>query len=75
MDTMVLERPKVARKSAGYTMPKIVPLHSAEEEALGIPWYMTMEEALAELEQAEREFAAGLGMTTKELLKRHPEWL
>jgi hypothetical protein len=34
-----------------------------------------MEEALAELEQAEREFAAGLGMTTKELLKRHPEWL
>jgi hypothetical protein len=76
MNTTVLEAPTVARKSAGYAAPRTAPLHVAEdEEALGIPWYMTMEEVLAELEQAEREFNAGLGITTEELLKRHPEWL
>jgi hypothetical protein len=70
MDTMVLERPKVARKSTGYVRPR-----PDDGEALGIPWYMTMEEVHAELDQAEREFEAGLGITHEELLKRHPEWL
>jgi hypothetical protein len=39
MNTTVLEAPTLARKSAGYTVPKTAPLHVAEEEeALGIPW-------------------------------------
>jgi hypothetical protein len=75
MNTTALEAPTVARKSTGYTAPRTAPLHVAEdEEVLGIPWYMTMEEVYAELDQAIDEAEAGLGITTEELLKKHPEW-
>jgi hypothetical protein len=69
MDTMVLERPKAAHKSAGYVRPR-----PDDGEALGIPWYMTMEEVYAELDQAIEDVECGRCITHEELLKKHPEW-
>jgi predicted transcriptional regulator len=74
MDTMVLERPKVARKSAGYVLRPTVLPRPAAEDMRGIPWYMTMEEVHAELDQAIEDVECGRYITHEELLKKHPEW-
>jgi hypothetical protein len=73
MDTMIMERPKIARKSAGCVCPTPPPLPAVEATS-GIPWYMTVEEVYAELDQAEREFEAGLGITHEEFLKEIATW-
>jgi hypothetical protein len=70
---MVLERPKVAQQSAGYVCPAVFS-RPAVEDMRGIPWYMTMEEVHAELDQAEKEFEAGLGIPHENFLEEIKKW-
>jgi hypothetical protein len=39
------------------------------------PWEVTVEEMRQAVAQSMEERRAGLGVTTEELLKRHPQWL
>jgi hypothetical protein len=75
MNTTVLEAPTLARKSAGYPAPKTAPLHVAgDEEALGIPWYMTMEEVYAELDQAIDDVKCGRCISQEDMVKEVATW-
>jgi hypothetical protein len=78
MGTVELEAQKaeLAREILGETNEEIVKKvmlffrsTKAEPERL-----MTVDELRAEVRQSEKDYGNGLGITTEEMLKKHPEW-
>jgi hypothetical protein len=49
--------------------------HSRKEKIGKLPWQTTVDELRREVEQSEKDYENGLGITTEELLKKHPEWI
>ncbi|MDR3261515.1 MAG: hypothetical protein LBT78_06735 [Tannerella sp.] len=81
MSTVELEAQKaeLAREILSETNEDIVKkvmlfFRSTKAETAGLPWQMTVDELRAEVRQSEEDYGNGLGMTTDEMLKKHPEW-